>query len=74
MNDKTQLIVSAFAIALLCFIIFCLASSYFDIAPPAVYDVGKWISDNTLTLTFAVCFITFAWLLERIVSKKDGGA
>jgi hypothetical protein len=44
---------------------------HFGVAPQALTDVGMWLSDNTLLLTIAFCFLAFCYMLIKIKRRND---
>jgi hypothetical protein len=71
MNEKTELVLSVFAMALLCLIIFCVATSYFDATPPAMIDLSKWAAENAYLIAFCFCFGVGAYTLLRLKKKGE---
>jgi hypothetical protein len=69
MNPNSELLLCICGLILVCTFIFFLGASYFDAIPPVATDIGKWISENTLALVLAVCFVIGIYVYEH---RKKG--
>jgi ABC-type transport system involved in multi-copper enzyme maturation permease subunit len=55
---------------ILAFVIFYLIGSAFNFIPQSIQDIVNWGSENFTTIVFAICFLTAAWLIERILESR----
>jgi TRAP-type C4-dicarboxylate transport system permease small subunit len=47
--------------------------SFFNILPQSLKDFLKWLSDNTVTLVVALCFVVGCWTVIKVSGHRKHG-
>jgi hypothetical protein len=71
MDNQAQKLAVYLAFGVFLIYIFYVVSSSVGYEPQAMKDTATWLSDNTLLLTIAFCFVLTLYVILKLKKKAD---
>ena len=72
MNKIVKVLLSKLAWIIVAFVVFYFTLSAFNLVPQGMKDMVSWLASNFTTVTFLVCFMIAAYLVNKILNRHKG--